>query len=543
MPPSPSHPILLVDDSLVFLKVLGAVFTKAGYEVATARTGVEALVRAMEEPFAAVISDCHMPIMTGFELCRLLKDDPITNHLPVILITGTEHRMGRLWSRTCGADRFWIKRENYDHLVGVVRDLTGLRKKRHAGFQPPPQISMEDIQRRMSEVLERSVMELSLRHTIGSIGTKHQSLGGVAWPFLDLAYDLISPGALYCVLPTWEGHRAFGIHSRGIDPRALEAQIGAFHWVHGEVQWEWKDYPSQDPPPMELIHTPAHLELAGGEAQGQWGYLVEAPFPTSCVELLDIAQEEFLKVLQASVAVDMLRGAIRDLDHANEAKTEYVQTLCHEIRNPLSAAMGSLELAQASEIPGSAGAKNLSRAMDAMERQLYLLNVVLDVEKLEAHGTELRFMEVDVEALVRRAFALMEGAAGKKAVYFQILTHGEPPWTLESDPDRLLQCLTNLLGNAIKFTPSGTTVTVALSKGIGILRLEVRDQGDGLPEGFEDRIFGKFQQAGEIPGGTGLGLSITRRLVEALGGVVGVRSRPKEGATFWMDLPTRDAGI
>lgn len=67
--------------------------------------------------------------------------------------------------------------------------------------------------------------------------------------------------------------------------------------------------------------------------------------------------------------------------------------------------------------------------------------------------------------------------------------------------------------------------------------MEVRDQGPGLPEGFEDRIFGKFQQGGDIPGGSGLGLSISRRLVEAMGGVVGVQSSPGKGATFWMELP------
>jgi signal transduction histidine kinase len=214
-----------------------------------------------------------------------------------------------------------------------------------------------------------------------------------------------------------------------------------------------------------------------------------------------------------------------------------VQTLCHEIRNPLSAAMGSLELAQSDEPPGTPRAKNLSRAMDAMERQLYLLNVVLDVEKLEAHGTELLRMDVDLEALVRRAFLLMEGAAGKKAVSFELMEDGEGPWLLQGDPDRLLQCLSNLLGNAIKFTPSKSTVTVALARSIGIVRMEIRDQGEGLPKGFEDRIFGKFQQGGETPGGSGLGLSITRRLVEAMGGIVGVQSRPGEGATFWVELP------
>lgn len=353
MTSAPPLPILLVDDSLVFLKVLGAVFTRAGFEVATARTGVEALVRAMEEPFAAVISDCQMPIMTGFQLCRLLKDEPETRHIPVVLMTGTQHRLGRIWSRTCGADRFWIKRDNYEHLVGVVRELTGSDPAIEAEIKPPSQISMEEIQTRMSQVLEHRVLELSLRHAVGTLGIKHQSLEEVAFPFLDLAYDLVSPGALYCVLPTWEGHRAFGIHSRNIEPLALQAQIGAFPWVQGGLPWKWKEYPSQEPPPDELTHFPAPLELAGGQAQGQWGYLVEAQYPETCAALLDVAQTEFMKVLQASVAVDLMHGAIRDLDHANEAKTEYVQTLCHEIRNPLTAAMGSLELAQEIESPES----------------------------------------------------------------------------------------------------------------------------------------------------------------------------------------------
>jgi signal transduction histidine kinase len=112
---------------------------------------------------------------------------------------------------------------------------------------------------------------------------------------------------------------------------------------------------------------------------------------------------------------------------------------------------------------------------------------------------------------------------------------------LIGDPDRIHQCLLNLLGNALKFGPTGTQVTLGLSRNDSRIRIEVSDQGSGLPPGFENKVFEKFQQGVASPVGTGLGLSITRRLVEAMGGVVGVRSRPGEGATFWIEFQALSA--
>lgn len=533
---APVHaPVLLVDDSTAFLKALEGVFQGAGFQTVCARTGVEALVRAMEEPFCAVVSDCEMPIMTGFQLCRLLKDEPETRAVPVVLMTGSQHRMGRVWARTCGADRFWIKRENLDHLVGLVQ---GLVQAAGAGALPAsgtPTITLDDIQRRLSTILERRVMELSLRHTVGTLGTRSEHTEAVAWGFLDVAYDLVAPGALYCVLPVAGGHRGFGVHSRGLHPSDLEAQLPAHPWA-GTVTWTWRDYPASDPLPGELVPRTRELVLAGGQAKGCWGFLAEAAYPESCARLLDVAHDEFAKVLQGAVALELLKEAVTQLERADLVKTEYVQTLCHEIRNPLTAAMGHVDLAQMDDSLPPKAARALIHAGEALDRQRRLLDVVLDLEKLEAGGAPLATHPVDLEALGRQCFLLMEGLAKAKEVRLVLQKQDEGAWVIPSDGDRLAQCFTNLMGNALKFSPQGGAITLALRRGLGVCRAEVRDEGPGLPPGFEARIFKKFQQGGDRPG-TGLGLSITRRLVEAMGGRVGVENHPGQGACFWIELP------
>ncbi len=524
-----------MDDSTAFLKALEGVFQAAGFQTICARTGVEALVRAMEEPFCAVVSDCEMPIMTGFQLCRLLKDEPETRAVPVVLMTGSQHRMGRVWARTCGADRFWIKRENLDHLVGLVQGLVQASGPSALSASGTPSITLDDIQRRLSTILERRVMELSLRHTVGTLGTRSEHTEAVAWGFLDVAYDLVAPGALYCVLPVAGGHRGFGVHSRGLHPSDLEGQIPAHPWA-GTVAWTWRDYPASDPLPGDLVPRTRELVLAGGQAKGCWGFLAEAAYPESCARLLEVAHDEFAKVLQGAVALELLKDAVAQLERADLVKTEYVQTLCHEIRNPLTAAMGHVDLAQLDDSLPPKAARALIHAGEALDRQRRLLDVVLDLEKLEAGGAPLATHPVDLEALGRQCFLLMEGLAKAKEVRLVFQKQDEGAWVIPSDGDRLAQCFTNLMGNALKFSPPGGAITLALRRGLGVCRAEVRDEGPGLPPDFEARMFKKFQQGGDRPG-TGLGLSITRRLVEAMGGRVGVENHPGQGACFWIELP------
>ncbi len=539
MPIGAFHPVLLVDDSTAFLKALEVVFQQAGFRTVSARTGVEALVRAMEEPFCAVVTDCEMPIMTGFQLCRLLKDETETRVLPVVLMTGSQQRMGRVWARTCGADRFWIKRDNLEHLVGLVEELAIPIVGEVPDHVEQPSITLDDIQRRLSSILERRVLELSLRHTVSTLGNRAERAEQAAWGFLDVAYDLVAPGAIYCILPTPEGHRAYGVHSRGLDPQALVAQVAPIPWAR-DLRWQWRDYPVSDALPPELILTSRELNLAGGQARGAWGFLAEPRYPESCARLLEIAHEEFTKVLQGAVALELLKGAVAQLERADQVKTDYVQTLCHEIRNPLTAAMGHLDLALVDETMSPKTARALIHAGEAMDRQRRLLDVVLDLEKLEAGGTPLASAPVDLEALGRQCFLLLEGIAAGRGVRFRLVAQGPGSWGITSDGDRLAQCLTNLLGNALKFSPKDGTITLQLRRGLGVCRMEVRDEGPGLPPGFEAKVFSKFEQGGDRPGGTGLGLSITRRLAEAMGGRVGVDKPEGVGACFWIEIPTGD---
>jgi signal transduction histidine kinase len=116
-----------------------------------------------------------------------------------------------------------------------------------------------------------------------------------------------------------------------------------------------------------------------------------------------------------------------------------------------------------------------------------------------------------------------------------------PPVRVKADRKRLLQIMTNLLSNAAKFSPEGSTVEVAMEEMDGNIRVAVHDRGPGIPEAFRTRIFGRFAQADmsytRQKGGTGLGLAICKRLLEMMGGRIGFADRHAGGTTFWIDLP------
>jgi signal transduction histidine kinase len=265
--------------------------------------------------------------------------------------------------------------------------------------------------------------------------------------------------------------------------------------------------------------------------------------PLMCFMLAALQERNRQRNEQRFSEVNLALADARNLaEAADRRKTEFLQQVSHELRTPLNAIVGYSELLreQADEIPGAQVlGEDLDRIGAASKHLLALINGLLDINKIEAGGITLVLEEIELRALfdeLRGTIApLVEG--GGNTLVMAI----EPgAGRLRSDRQRLQQVLINLAGNACKFTERGTITIRASGDGTKV-RVEVVDSGVGMDPERLGTIFDPFVQLGDLGArgrqGSGLGLAISKKLVEQLGGTIGVRSRPGEGSTFSLELP------
>ena len=222
-------------------------------------------------------------------------------------------------------------------------------------------------------------------------------------------------------------------------------------------------------------------------------------------------------------------------------KDEILSVAGHELRSPLTALLGSLDLLDATSGAGlSAPAASMLRiARQNSRRLLRLVNDVLDVERLRAGRLALSPSVHEVEALMDEAVGNVVALAEAKSIRMSV-----PASTLRvlADGDRVVQVLVNLLSNAVKFSDEGAAIAMTAREAPGRwTRFEVADHGRGIPPEMQEKIFERFQQVQAADGGSrgaGLGLAIARGIVQAHGGEMGVRSEPGAGSTFWFTLPS-----
>ncbi|TKC79073.1 response regulator [Trinickia terrae] len=240
----------------------------------------------------------------------------------------------------------------------------------------------------------------------------------------------------------------------------------------------------------------------------------------------------------------LLQQARRAADEANEAKSVFVATMSHEIRTPLHGALGNLELLAMADLTPMQKERvtAVRRAFDAL---LALVNDVLDLSKVEAQELQLHFEPFRLEDVLERCAQTFAPVITGKGLHFLCLIDPRLAGTWSGDGHRIAQILMNLLGNARKFTETGTIALRAeLREATGNrawVRLSVADSGIGIPAAQQERIFEPFAQADRSIasryGGTGLGLSLCRRLTDLMGGRIFVESIDGEGAVFTVDLP------
>ena len=240
------------------------------------------------------------------------------------------------------------------------------------------------------------------------------------------------------------------------------------------------------------------------------------------------------------LAESKLNEAMALADKANRAKTDFLSSMSHELRTPLNAILGFAQLLESGSPPPTLSQKrNLEQILKAGWYLLELINEVLDLALIESGKVTLSREPVSLAEVLLECRAMIEPQAQSRGIGMTFPSFALPRF-VKADRTRVKQVLINLLFNAVKYNKPGGAVAVECGPGTGdALRISVRDAGAGLTAEELAQLFQPFNRLGRSGGaeeGTGIGLVVTKRLVELMGGVIGVDSTPGVGSVFWIEL-------
>jgi hypothetical protein len=488
------HELLVVDDEPASRYATVRQLRSAGFRTREVATGTEALA-AIDDSISAMVIDVHLPDIDGFELCHMLRSRPETTRMPVLHLTAAyvtdEDKVRGLDS---GADAYLTRPVEPAVLVATVQALVRTRVAEEA--------------MRTSEARFRAIYA--------------HAPGGIA--LLDESGRFIDANPAMLALLSRDRDAVIGRSAAEFVPPDWTARVEAY-------SREVSDQPTTHEFPV--------LTPDGQTTHVEWSFSSHADPSMRLAVATDMSQRVQLED-QRQQLLERERAARGAAEQVNRMKDEFIAVLSHELRTPLNVINGWTHV-----LKRRGGNPETMHALDAIERnvaaQARLISDLLDMSRLNTGKLQLTMASLDPHDLVQSAVHAMRTTLDENAN--ELVLDLQPPYRpLHGDASRLQQVIWNLLGNAIKFSPRGGKIRVALREAPDALTLRISDEGQGIAPGFLSHVFEPFAQSDALStrssGGLGLGLSIVRQLVEAHGGTVTAESEGLgKGATFEIRLP------
>ncbi len=483
--------ILNVDDNDGARYAKTRILQSAGFEVVEATNGTDALAAVKRHTPSLVLLDVKLPDINGIEVCRRIKADPDSAMVLVLqtsaALTG---RADKIRGLEGGADNYLAAPIEADELIANVNALLRMRQTQSA---------LRDSEERFRQLTE--------------------NIEDVFWMFS------VPVRALEYVSPAYP---AIWGRSADLLEREPDSWLDAVHPDdRANVEGLWRGL--QDNP-----HYEAEFRIVLTDGSLRW--VRDRLFPVRD------SGDEVYRVARVTSDITRRKEMESLLRAADSNKNEFLATLAHELRNPLS------PIRNAAALLGSTGpgaAERQARAREVIGRQVdhlaHLVDDLLDVARISEGKIALRKEEVDMKGVIAQAIETAGPLIAAREHRLEVSQPERRIW-VSGDPVRLAQSMGNLLHNAAKFTPKGGHIKVEVKLDGDVARIAVQDNGIGIAEDSLPRIFGMFAQAAvppdRAPEGLGIGLSLVSRLLEMHGGRL-TASSPGigMGSTFTVELP------
>ncbi|MCB9800384.1 MAG: response regulator [Candidatus Omnitrophica bacterium] len=448
-----------------------------------AANGAEAFKLAEEKMPDLILSDVMMPEKDGFTLCSELKQNPLTAQIPVVLLTALTHRDALMKGWKAGADEYLFKPFHPEELITRIRSMLNI------------------VRLRRQAVTMRAEMDQAMAHVLDA-SARFNSEGKCT--YANRAYAKIL----------------------GYQPDEIMAES----WL---LSVSDTDLEKAQQTREEMLRSGlAEAEMRGRRKNGLFFKMRMVLVRTG-----DLDQKCGFYVFLKDVTEVQYQQAL-------EIKNEMLSTVSHELKTPLHILREGTRILLGSQVgPVNATQKDLlETSMQNLERMLRLVSSLLDYQKIETGIAQYQFQELSLNELIREAAKQIRTVAAPKDLRIEEVLNDEIP-SIVADRDRIFQVISNLLDNAVKFTPEGkVTVRSILMRQENAVRIEVEDTGIGIEEKDRGRLFKNFSQleTGKIQApfrGTGLGLAISKKIIEAHRGKIEMTSVFGQGSLFRFELP------
>lgn len=546
-----SSTILVVDDSLTQLAVLEDALQARGYRVETAQNGMEAIAKVYYSPPRLILSDVMMPELNGYHLCRLLKNDPCTAHIPIILLTNLKERHDRFWGEKAGANLFIEKTRDLAPIIEAVELLLAQTCDRQAPSYPlAPELSSADIRSRVTGILDRLLYESTISNEVLKLTGLAHDIDELAREFLRFL-SVICRYSVACLL-LHDGREKLLLCIQ-----SLEAMDAEQIEIAKRKTLEAAGLSSNHSGPVRTLHLAAedtqrpapgmlHL-LQAMPVQDQGESLAALTLFSTKKERVSEGSRHALNVVADRLLI--VARYLKKFKEIEEVKGDFVSMLVHDMRSPLTSIRGFTDVL-AEGVLGVVNAEQssaLHNIQGGCDQLLTLIEDVLDLSKLEAGKMQIYPAPLSMRMLVEKICRNFSVLCQEKNLTTILDLPDDCPWVL-ADGKQLTRLVTNLLSNAIKFTPPGGTITVSAqaaestTKSAKMLQCSIADTGPGIPPEQQRKLFARYQQlpsARTFRKGTGLGLAICKEIVSLHGGTIWVESPvgTEGGSRFSFTLP------